>query len=596
MVLGSKRRGSIPRIVPPDERSFMNDFERVEPDSCQKESMSDIRCDNSSWSWVVRSSLLCVKVHRQAEACDPERTCKICLHCRGRVLETESLNGARQTVSFLVDAWHPEQPEPPQFPLSFPVDPDPGGVEELAEFFLRTDMVELLSSSRILRALARSAHAWRFALCKHWRVTHNDPGCMVDMLKRGRVADEFLSLVDGSVLLTCLASDHQTDVTAMIVLRRVQPVACTRAVDWHASAVDEHAVSGFSKVPVNKEQFARLHRNGAFFALSVSNEHGLLLDGVGTRSRRVILPCDVGCSDIHMAVASLVGGNLASPCEPSVISLPFGCLHSEPCLGACHPAEFLVPHRIVLKEHALCLQPLTDEPSRPAHHSCSIDEVASSDVDLDPARINHHRLRNLFPLLVARLTHGADPVAASLREAQARRVSQEWTLESFETGGNLSSLGLSILVALGLSECCGARVRVFVGDAHSAVVGYWSQDAFVLCDPTKTTVNSFAISRNELIGGALEDIFYLPTRESIIEVLAVQVWHVARVLHVIPYMNAARIEFLKTGRRTTIGLHTHAWRPLAHHGRSDSETVLRQLLRRSKEWHADQNSSIVRPE
>jgi hypothetical protein len=188
---------------------------------------------------------------------------------------------------------------------------------------------------------------------------------------------------------------------------------------------------------------------------------------------------------------------------------------------------------------------------------------------------------NLFPKLAKRLELQNNTIEACLREAQARRVSSEWSLEGLDCGDNLSSLGMTIMMALIFTGWLGIRVRVFIGLCRSALLGIWNDtnDNFQLLDCTKTIKNSFEICPHFLdCPESGTDICV--KKGMIIEVRTAVKWHVAQIIKVRPDLMSAHVQYIGNKREDWISLSSHCWKRLSDEN-SDSDRVIRYLIKKN---------------
>ena len=157
-----------------------------------------------------------------------------------------------------------------------------------------------------------------------------------------------------------------------------------------------------------------------------------------------------------------------------VIVLSPGDMFTEAGSAGHAPNEKLAPYfvRIDVSNGRVLL---TQDPLisvRTADDTVSIDDLTTMDLDSDVGRRRRSDLLQTFPKLARRLELQKSTVDACLQEAQARRVSSEWSLESLDCGGNLSSMGMTVMMALILAGWLGVRVRVFIGRCHCSLGGY----------------------------------------------------------------------------------------------------------------------------
>jgi hypothetical protein len=234
-------------------------------------------------------------------------------------------------------------------------------------------------------------------------------------------------------------------------------------------------------------------------------------------SRFLAVPFDATPCGVLVAMASL----LQIPEEPPVaecIDLEFGVVHAEAEGVTGHaPSTAVVGYRARIVKQRVVLQRDDDAISG---ESRSVDEL-----DLAPrheSRVQRSSLEMFFPLLCSRIEARGGTIRACVWEVQARRAVGEWTLDAFDAGGHLSSLGGSVLLALSLHLWVGARTRVFCSRGGGASVGVWDGDAFVLYHPTWTSSSLFCA----FAGTVLPPV---PGVGKAVEVLFRTRWHVGIV-------------------------------------------------------------------
>jgi hypothetical protein len=447
---------------------------------------------------------------------------------------------------------------------TFPYEVDEQGATELSVTMLHPVEAAVLSRSAIVRMVAAAAWPWRPEL--RWR--YREDQHMVDALCDERVCDELTRLMDVGLLLTASGRHVDLHETGMAVLRRMQPVGCSRAADYRASSVHDYGVARFKRLPVTAKRLAQI------FALVGENAadarwsaHGVLW-GRG-KGRIMGVPRDADTAGVTMAAASL----LAVPegaVEDRDLVLRVGELQRDAGGGVVDDTP-LVPYRIILVPDGVRLNADTSMPTA-THGRGSLDDVPT-DIPTDVARTRREDVQEHFPLLAQRLApHEDNVVLACIREAQARRVVSEWCLENIDVGGNLSGLGLSVLLAITLGFWCGAKVRVYMGPGRVACVGYWGgDDGMQLLDPTRTLKNAFDVA---LHLWRMPDAEWWPTRQSHIEVRFRKHWHVCRVVSVCGAV--AKVDVLLIGRRRQVLLSAVPWRRMAR----SEDTDVDQLLRR----------------
>ena len=153
--------------------------------------------------------------------------------------------------------------------------------------------------------------------------------------------------------------------------------------------------------------------------------------------------------------------------------------------------------RVVLEGYTERFYPIAPPPSP----VLSVDEFEGHLPRLPRAasRVKRELVSALFPRLFQRMRSADADAPSALRacllEVRARRVVPDWTLDGLDATGNLSSLGLSILLALLLRYWCGCSARVHVSRTGGALVGVHSEgNAYLHVDPASTCVNAFELA------------------------------------------------------------------------------------------------------
>ena len=465
---------------------------------------------------------------------------------------------------------------------SLPSELDPPGATVLAQYLLRAEDAAEWSKSRLVRALLARAHPWRSLLREQWRSDHAaDPKqVLVNAMRDPHVCDEMLALMDVRMLMAHVAPDANLDLTGHSILRRMEPSGFSRSVEWRASSVAEHAVATFVKIPVTAQRLETLHRLGATETLEWPCAFGFL-SGEGDK-RSMVLPMDACATTVEKAILSLLCGERPLQRDGALlprIVLDFTSPNHEGAPSV-HSTETLVPYRVELKERDGRLELLRDAKSsaRLASESLSVD-TTPTDMSRGDERIDHGRLGHMFPNLLRRLDMQSS-LEGVFREARSRRVVSEWHLEAIESCDNLSSLGLSVLVALALQLWSGARTRVYLSRTRAAVCAYWSsvRNDFVLVDPARSLQNAFKLAPS---------LIHLPEsgstvalkRNDFVQIFVRHKWHTARVLDTFPLIEEAHVQFLISGARQKIGMHERGrWRHPVSSDHSDLEDVLRRRV------------------
>lgn len=462
-------------------------------------------------------------------------------------------------------------------------------LEAFARLFLCTSRGPELARSPIVRELLQRVQHWRCLLRSLWCV--GDEQHLVDVVCKEDVALDVLVCLAPvrKVLLGTMTSCSALDVMGLGLLRRLQSVGPTRMADWRATALTEHGIVGFKMIPLTLQRFRHLYEIGALDDLCEYERHlspyGFVVDA--TMLYTVAVPYDAEPRDLTRLLLD-VTQVLASPLSSSSSStatdivMGFGVLHCDgPDL--CVPEEVLQPYRvhlsmdegIVLIRDDGCEECVVDE-----DHVLGVDSVEKRHVPHCPSRVSRTYVSNVFPSLSVRLTQ-RPPLQACLIEVQARRLCSEWTLEGLDHGANLSSLGMSVLLATTLTHWMGARARVMLSQrSKAAMVGILGGDGdeVQLVDPCRSLINGFDVERSQRT--VYPQLFpYEVKPQCFLEVKQRTTWHVCVVLRVDKIMETAEVQLLLTSAVMTLSLRQHTWRRLARNSDTDVDAILLQFVK-----------------
>lgn len=458
----------------------------------------------------------------------------------------------------------------------------PAHLDHFARVFLRSDRAVELARSDSIRALLSILHPWKPLLKTMWYI--EDDQHMIDMLCKGDSPDALVNLVNvRDVLYATAYTCKDLDLMGLAVLRRMRPVACSRVAEWRATAISEHSIVRFKMLPTDANRFRHLFHIGALESISEHDEHvsayGFLM-GTGIE-RTVTVPFDADARLLTMALVQMLPYEIDVPATPpSTIVLSFGILHCE-WGGGCFPNEAVRAYRIgVDKDSGVTLTLDYECDGFFANDSVTaVDMMQKDTVARCETRVSKATLTDVFPKLSQRIQVGKDPITACMREVQSRRVCGEWMLEGIDEGSNLSSLGMSVTMALVLNLWIGAQVRVFIGLTRAAMLGYWNAHSarYELIDPTRTVLNGFDVAPHFLRTTSCEVRFDIK-RQSFLEVRQRTTWHVAIVVTIDKALQTVQVRFLLSGTTMTLCLRQHAWRRLARNEDTDIDKVLRKYI------------------
>jgi|MDTB01.2.fsa_nt_gb hypothetical protein len=453
-------------------------------------------------------------------------------------------------------------------------------LEHFSRIFLRSDRAVELSHSSIVRTLLKSMYPWRTLLRNMWCVENDQQ--IIDIVCKD-THDDLVQLANvKAVLYNTAYSCDDIDIIGLAVLRRMRPIACSRVAEWRATAVSEHSIIRFKMLPTTSNRFKHLYEIGALESISEHADHvcayGFIL-GEG-HERTVAVPYDADARLLTMALVQMLPYEIDIPSTVAdIIALPFENLHCE-CSAACIPHERLKPYRIDASDNGVTLA--MDDGAEDVFVDdtiVAVDMMQRETVSRCETRVSKATLSQLFPKLAQRLQVSKDPITACMREVQSRRLCSEWTLEGIDEGSNLSSLGLSVTMALALGLWIGAQVRLFISRTQASTIGYWdaTSQCYKVIDPTRTVLNGFDVAPHLLRARNCEVTFDIK-RQSFLEVRQRTTWHVAIVMSVDKALQSVQVRFLLSGNITTLCLRQHAWRRLARCSDTDVDKVLRRYI------------------
>jgi hypothetical protein len=432
------------------------------------------------------------------------------------------------------------------------------------------------------RLTRRSAHA----LARHWyHCTDHD---LLRIVCDPRTPDAVLRCVDANVVLRCRRFVEDVNTTGLVVLRRLEAEDATRTTDWLARVRLNYGIARVEVLPVSHAALVALTRTGSLAraeAVVGVCDDGLVLEA--SSDRLLLVPYDYTQATLARCALTLLTGTVADATDaptPQAQRFGFGVVYSETSTHCPVPDALTLLYVTVhaeTDERVVVLTPAPDEEVlRSDDQVLSVDALRS--VPCSAAR--RWDLRRVLPRLHARLVAAAHGDAASLvaclREVQGRRVQREWTLEGLDTGDNLSSLGMSVLLAVALNGWLGARVRVAQSRTLAAMVAVWMDDGrFRLVDPTRTLCNFTTLAAAAPSPVAPPPVVPLPPAVGeVVEVRAARVWMVGLVRTVHEHLGTMVVEAARTRTRRTVSVRSQLWRRVFDNN-SDAHDVLRPLLR-----------------
>lgn len=445
------------------------------------------------------------------------------------------------------------------------------------EHFLPHERIMPLAKSRIVSDFVKKAHKWKAAI---WDCTARFTEEFYKSLLR-TLPDEYVMLLDARRIVSTLVNDTRVQQLGMIVARRLYPVLSDQSGDLHDDMVNHLDVHAIATLPFTKERFRHLYNLGFFSNARFAACDNALLT---MDDRRVLLfPYNVDASDMTVAMATLLKRDVTEYCNIGEWILSSGKVCTQTFKECGHDDSFEAfflnlddPARI-----GLALDRSLQR--RCAQEAQSIDFLSVEDIPFDAFnRRDHATLKTNFPQLFERL--GARAYENFLVEVTARKTCHTWCYEDIDNGGNLSSLGLSILLTLILTRWHGAKARVFVSAYATAMVGVFMGDGeMLLVDPCATRCNGIT-QKFDAVAAPMSRFSF--TRGSVLEVKGLHTWHVAVVLGVYKTHAAhsnrnafMRVRLLgSTVIRLIACAQTSVWRRLARNSNCDCEKELKRLV------------------
>lgn len=207
--------------------------------------------------------------------------------------------------------------------------------------------------------------------------------------------------------------------------------------------------------------------------------------------------------------------------------------------------------------------PNSDDVVISSRTACSLDNLCDMELPSQLNRIKSDELESVFPELMCRISNAqCTKFTAAIREIQSRRLVREWGMAGFDSGENLSSLGMSILLCLLLGGVLGCRVRVALSSTNAAMVAVHTGSSFVLVDPTRTLCNLFTAS--SYLGHTVASVAVPIRCNTIVEIrmphLAKAPWRVALVRKIDLTNNQFIVQLLGDKTVLTCSITAPNWR------------------------------------
>lgn len=458
------------------------------------------------------------------------------------------------------------------FPIEVSMDTD-----FLSNVFLKVSDLSTWSRIPIVCDMFVAARIWRCALrwqsscIKEWNRVANDR----------YIHDAFASLIDIETLLKCRRHDNEMQSMGIAILRRMQSQVSLQTLDMKANAIADYAVASFQVVPFTAQRFAQLYDLGVFEHWDDgASRYGFVYGN--SQCRTIVVPHGCQPSDMTIAIGSLLTVKLeGTNCTlPDMIFLPFATVHSEH-MAIREPNDDVYPYGVKTTKDGITLFRDHKTSSKKSHASISIDGVKTSSIAASAHRPCQMAINAAFPQLSRRLKLQSGSIEACLREVQCRRTSKEWRLDDFDVGGNLSSLGTSVLLSLCLAGWVGAKVRVFMSAGRMGYAGVKDVNGdFILIDVTCTAKNAFQLapSLTELPESGRD---VLLKKGLIVEVHHHHSWYLGEVTQINSLSDTAVVRCIGTTKTKVIGLYEPSWRPLSRGGDSNVSRIVSSLWKRA---------------
>ena len=572
-----------------------------------EELMTLLADDRLDWKWIVRTPEWSLRM----VDCGDRTHGRVRMYRSGVLWQEEPIEGFDVLIDVIgvppVDAgelWLPP----------FPAIAHGSEPYDLAQMLLRPDRAVAISDSKLLKLVLRRAHpAWTEALWTRWWLPcyDDDMNHLLHLVKSDTTCDELLRFINvGEVIQKNMLPDDRLKDKATAICRRLGPRAVSQPLDYRGG-IHVGIPTRFCTVPISSFRFVRCHDLGTLGCLGASH-HGCIVPGKDDTACLVI-PYDVvgETSRLAEAVASLCSLDGTSigcggRCEPEqCIYLKMDGVMSEASPMGCTDADHFTAYRLRLSVpdgvYLECVDAAEAGESLPARPEIfSVDELIDNTVNVSPFRVRSSELQRMFPALTNRLecqdnTSDSARIAACKAEAQARRLATEWSFRAWEDGGNLSSLGLSLLFATCLSGWAGAKVRVYLTPTRAAIVGVWKEheSRFVLYDPAKTCMNTFALmprfsscaesgAEVTLAPGDLIEVRVRPPTVGPSSRGAKE-FQIARIVRLDESLYTADLSFVDDGSKGNISLKNDVWRAIGECTQSALKRFIKQEKKRGRE-------------
>jgi len=445
----------------------------------------------------------------------------------------------------------------------------------ISSVLLRSEMMSVVSASSVLlHLLSMLSSRWNTTLSGMWHTGTHDT--LLQLLRHASTPDCIARCIDPTVLLSKTLRNERMDVLGMSLVRRMKCCDATRYADMRASMITHHGVVRFDVIPVAASRFAHLYDIGVLNGMTACRTAVL----VGTEARVICVP--LGTKTIHLteAIATLLlGGDTDLSGERPPRDYMFGVIYQETS-SQCPIPETLLSYHLVVDAltRTLRLEDSIDE-AFDTDDVLSVDELERMTIPCAASRTRRSDVAALFPEMAKRVElKSSEDTSACLREVQSRRVTREWGLDAMDAGRNMSSLGLTLMLHLLLSQWLGARCRVAQSRSGAALLAVYMDGRYRLVDPCRTLCNFFSLSR-ELSTFAANGATSTPPREGmVVEIRQGSQWRVGVVRSVEVDRGSMIVQTAHKGSRTWVSIGTHGWRRVSKDDGSDLDRIVRPLL------------------
>ena len=444
---------------------------------------------------------------------------------------------------------------------------------------LRSDMVSVLSQSGVLlHLLTLLSSRWNTTLSGMWHTGTKDT--LMQLLRHASTPDCIARCIDPIVLMSSALRNERMDVLGMSLVRRMKCCDATRYADMRTSMITHHGVVRFDVIPIAASRFAHLYDIGVFRSMTACRTAVL----VGTETRVMCVPLGTKTTQLTEAIATLLLGNSTDLSgERPHRDFVFGVIYQETA-SQCPIPETLVSYRLVVDvlQRTLHLEDSTEE-TFDTEDVISVDELERMTIPCDSSRTRRRDVALLFPEMAKRVElKSSEDTSACLREVQSRRVTREWGLDAMDAGHNMSSLGLTLMLHLLLSQWLGARCRVAQSRSGASLLAVYMDGRYRLVDPCRTLCNFFSLSR-ELATFAANGATATPPREGmVVEIRQGSQWRVGVVRSVEVDRGSMIVQTAHKGLRVVVSIGTHGWRRVSRDDGSDLDRTVRPLLLQRK--------------